>query len=435
MRLVDITVGSTTFCTEGCAICPTPSERTQLLPSPYNTRVNRVPRFCYAGTYERGYPRNRLTAQALRDVGVHVEEAHVPVWERVNDKSGVGPRQLTRIAIGLLLAYGRLVPEIALRLLRCDVLVIGYIGQMDMLILAPVAKLMGKPVVFDPLVTLTDTIVEDRGLLAPTSPFARLIALVDQIALRLADAVLTDTAENSRYLQDRFGVSASAITVVPVGADEAMFFPASDADWRDATEERPLDVLFYGKFIPLHGIATIIRAAAIVAARGVAVRFELIGTGQTYHEMRGLAETLKVPNITWTDWLDEPALGDRLRRTDVALGVFSGGTKAGRVVPNKVYQSLASGVATVTRLRPCPNCDPEDSGPTNGFGAGVAPSDPIALADMIEKLCSGSLREQVANDGRIVYNNQANAEVRAQLAGDVVAAVMGSRWRRRPVRG
>jgi glycosyltransferase involved in cell wall biosynthesis len=416
---------------------------------------------------------------ALRDAGVRVEEAHAPVWERVRDKSGAGPRQLARIAVGLALAYGRLVPEVALRLLRCDALVIGYIGQVDMLLLGPVAKLTRKPVIFDPLVTLTDTIVEDRGLVSPRSPLAWALAAIDRAALRLADVVLADTDENARYMTDRFGIAADRIFVVPVGADEAVFYENERTDWSDATPDRPLDILFYGKFIPLHGIETIVRAAGIVSERGIPVRFELVGTGQTYREMRALADRLDVSNVTWTDWIPEDRLGDRLRRADVALGVFSGGAKAGRVVPNKVYQSLASGVATVTResaavdelgwcRKPLPNRHPEGTRPArrgaftllvsqapllagrvpSGWRLGrgleahecegmvlVPPDDPQALASAIERLCNGSERERIARGGKAAYEKHTGAMARAGIMRDVVERVMGDRWQRQPVRG
>ena len=54
---------------------------------------------------------------------------------------------------------------------------------LDMLVLAPLARLLRRPVIFNPLITLTDTLVEDRRLVAPASVPARLIALLDRAAL------------------------------------------------------------------------------------------------------------------------------------------------------------------------------------------------------------------------------------------------------------
>jgi glycosyltransferase involved in cell wall biosynthesis len=348
--------------------------------------MSRAPRICYAGTYERNYPRNRLVIAALRAAGARVEEAHVPVFEQVRDKSGVGLLVVARLAARLALAYARLVPAVALRLLRCDALAVGYIGQGDMLVLGLLARAMGRTIIFNPLVTLTDTLVEDRGLVRVGSIRARALGAVDRLSLRLADVVLVDTAENGQFLIERFGVHQSKLRVVPAGAEERLFHPVEHSDHPPSYCNTRLDVLFVGTFIPLHGVETIVRAAALLDERNAPVTIELVGTGQTYQAMRELARRLGIAasTLTWTDWLPYDALGDRLRRADVALGVFDAGPKAARVIPNKVFQSLACGVATITRDAPALRCllrDGEDA-------LLVPPNDPAALADAIERLLS-----------------------------------------------
>jgi glycosyltransferase involved in cell wall biosynthesis len=341
---------------------------------------------------------------ALTRAGAGVEEAHVAVFERWRDKSRTGPVALPALALRLALAYLRLIPELCLRLLRCDALVIGYIGQLDMLLLAPVARLMGRPVVFNPLVTLTDTLVEDRQRLRVGSLAARAVAALDRAALRHADVVLVDTEENGRFLTRRFGVPSAKLLVVPVGADEAVFFP-SPRGGRGET----LDVVFVGKFIPLHGVETIVEAAAILERRGAPVRVELVGTGQTYQQMRELADRRGARSLWWTDWMPYAELGERLRRADVALGVFGTGAKAGRVVPNKVYQSLACGITTVTRDSPAARQLLGD-----GTSALLVPAgDPVALADAVERLLDMELRQRIAAGGLASYQEHASAEALA----------------------
>ena len=155
----------------------------------------------YLGTYERDYPRNALTIAGLRRAGYRVRELHAPVWELQSDKSGawlrLGP--LLRLAARLPLVYLRLLARLPRALRGVDLVVIGYIGQSDMLLFGPLLRLLGRPILFNPLLTLTDTLVEDRALMHPGSYPARLLRLIDRLSLALADAVLVDTASTSSW--------------------------------------------------------------------------------------------------------------------------------------------------------------------------------------------------------------------------------------------
>ena len=374
-------------------------------------RVRSVRRVCYAGTYEREYPRNALIVQALHDSGVRVEEAHVPVFERRRDKSGVALVGLVGLVLRLMLAYLRLVPDVALRMLRCDVLMVGYIGQLDMLVLGPVARLLGKPVVFNPLVSLTDTLVEDRKRFRPDSVPGSLVNWIDRAALRGADLVLADTQENADYFAHTFDLDPDRLAVVQVGAPEDVFYPACQA-----SRSTELDVLFVGKFIPLHGVDTILRAASLLQRRGVAARIELVGRGQEYDSARRLAAELGLKNVIWTDWIPFDALGDRLREADVVLGVFDGGSKAARVIPNKVHHALACGTAVVTR-----ECPAVERFLVHGESALlVPPADPDALATAIEVLQDDATRTRIARAGHESWQEWGS---QAALAFQVGAAL------------
>ncbi|HVX29391.1 MAG TPA: glycosyltransferase, partial [Nitrolancea sp.] len=265
----------------------------------------------YLGTYERDYPRNRLMIAALRHAGCDVVELHAPIWSGAHDKTALlaSPRALARLGLNLASAYSRLLVRTLRRISHADIVCFGYIGQLDLLMLGPLARLSGKPIVFNPLVTLSDTLIEDRRKFAPQSLPARMIRLIDRLSLALADIILVDTAENGDYLTEEFGISPERIHTVPVGADETLFTMSgcrvvSDdsiaADTR-ANENQPasggcaLSVLFYGTMIPLQGADTIVRAAALVRDEGI--RFEIIGSGQTYSEVRALADRLGATNI------------------------------------------------------------------------------------------------------------------------------------------
>src|SRR5438270_794225 len=115
-------------------------------------------RVLYFGTYERDYPRNAQVISCLRRAGVEVRERHEPVWDGRRDSWRAGVGDAARLA----LAEARLLraPQE-----RFDAVIVGYPGHFDL----PAARRAagGAPVVFNPLVSLADTFVDDRGRFRP----------------------------------------------------------------------------------------------------------------------------------------------------------------------------------------------------------------------------------------------------------------------------
>lgn len=383
-------------------------------------------RLLYVGTYERDYPRNALTIAALHRAGFDVEEIHVPVFERTRDKTGgfLRPGSLVRLGARLVLAYTRLALRLIRRLPHADAAIFGYIGQGDVLALAPLTRLRGRPVVFNPLVTLTDTLVEDRELVRAGTLPARAIAALDWAALRCADLILVDTPQNADYLVSRFGVSPARVTVVPVGADDRLFQPREMA----GTPAGPLRVLFYGKYTPLHGVPTIVEAAARL--RGEDVRFEMIGVGQLAAETRALAERLGLDSIDFHDWVPFAELPERIAAADVVLGIFGDTDKAARVVPNKVFQAMAMGAAIVTRDSPAVR----EVLQHDVSALLVPPADPEALADAIRTLRDPGRRRTIGAGARAAFLATGSIDALADRLRAVLRPVLAQRKPRAVVR-
>ncbi len=119
-------------------------------------------RVAYFGTWELGYPRNDLVISCLRRAGVEVEEIHVSAW-RAEHKFAVGPSALPRLAAAETRLALRRVPR------DVDALLVGYPGQFDL----PAAKVHRRPVVFNAMVSLHETFVDDRRRFAEGSLPAR----------------------------------------------------------------------------------------------------------------------------------------------------------------------------------------------------------------------------------------------------------------------
>lgn len=64
--------------------------------------------------------------------------------------------------------------------------------------------------------------------------------------------------------------------------------------------------MFYGLHTPLQGVPVIAKAARILADRGMASRFMLIGKGQDYDEVRSLCEGLN--NVEFREWVEPEEL-------------------------------------------------------------------------------------------------------------------------------
>jgi glycosyltransferase involved in cell wall biosynthesis len=243
---------------------------------------------------------------------------------------------------------------------------VGYLGHFDVWL----ARFLfpRRTIVLDHLVfaatTAADRGVGDRGLRL------RLLRALDRAALRIADIVLVDTAEHAELVPDPL---RRKVLVVPVGAT---------APWFDAAESgsggtEPLRVVFFGLFTPLQGATTIGAALGMLPA-AAPIRVTMIGSGQDLAAARRAAGGGDV--VDWLPWVDADALPALVAGHDVGLGIFGTTPKAAKVVPNKVYQCAAAGIAVVT----------SDTAPQRrAFGDGavfVPAGDPGALAAELLRL-------------------------------------------------
>ena len=359
-------------------------------------------RVLYFGTYERDYPRNAQVISCLRRVGVEVVERHVGVWEGRRDSWRAGPATLARLAAA------------EIRLLRrpaedFDVVLVGYPGHPD---LAAARRAAGKrPVVFNPLVSLADTFVADRGRFQPGSPAARALEAIDRRAFRAADLVVADTETHARHLAQLAGLPDDRLAVCFVGAEERLFKPG----W---APEDPFTCFFVGKLIPLQGVETILAAAR--AARELP--FRVVGSGQLEPLLAS-----KPSNVEWIPWVDYERLPDELHRAGCALGIFGTSDKARRVIPNKAFQALACGTPLVTADTPAAR-----ELLTDGESALlVPPGDAEALAAGLRRLAHDpELARKLGGGGRAAFERSAGEEVLGKQWRDVLERAKALRSQR-----
>ena len=119
------------------------------------------------------------------------------------DKSQVGWIQRLKLLVRWLLAYPGLIVNYC-RTPAHDVVVVGYLGHLDVLLLWPFAKLRGVPIVWDAFLSLYNTVVEDRQMVGPRHPLAWLLYGWEWLACRAADTVILDTKAHGDYFVERY---------------------------------------------------------------------------------------------------------------------------------------------------------------------------------------------------------------------------------------
>ncbi|MGB5558711.1 MAG: glycosyltransferase [Paracoccaceae bacterium] len=294
------------------------------------------------GTYDLGKPRTRILISGLEQAGVEVEQIHTDIWRGVEDKSQIGVIRRVGFLFRWLLAY----PWLVVRYLRSaphDAVLVPYLGQFDVLILWPFARLRRRPVVWDMFISLYDTVVIDRAMVRRNGLLARALWAIEWCSCHAADLILMDTGPHARYVERQFSLQPGRVQWLPVGVEPATFPRLPPA----APHGGGVRVLFFGQMIPLHGVSTILNAAA--DRRGQAYQWHLIGSGQEEAKVRDFIAQNASDNITWEEWVPYEDLNHRIGASDVCLGIFGTSEKAASVIPNKVYQAISTGRSIVTR--------------------------------------------------------------------------------------
>jgi len=282
-------------------------------------------RICYFGHYKPEYSRNRIIMKALRKAGAEIIEVN-------NQSPGI-------LRFPILFSRGMRQ--------KFDLMIVGFLGHSDMPLARLVCTIKRVPLLFDAYTSLYEANVQDRRLCRPKSLSAQRWYYIDYIACRLADIVLLDTNTHIQYFGKTFGIPTNKFRRIWVGADDEIM---------SSPEKRPdrseFVVFFYGSFIPLHGLEYIIEAAKILKEKGEHVRFEIVGGGQTYTEIRNTVDKRNINNVHFMGRVHYKELPSLISQSDLCLGIFGLTPKAQRVIPNKVYDGLAMAKCVITADTP-----------------------------------------------------------------------------------
>jgi len=281
--------------------------------------------------------------EGLRRNQVVVLECQEALWHGIEDRVQVASGGWWRPHFWwrLLNAYWRLFWRHA-HLPDYDVMVVGYPGQLDVFLARLLSGWRHKPLAWDIFMSIY-LIALERGLDKRSRLSLNLLRWLERTAIRLPDLLVIDTSDYARWLQTTHQISAERFRLVPTGADDRIFKPAVGGDAANDF----FYVIYYGTFIPNHGVLAIIEAARILAPEAT-IRFELIGNGPEKEPACRLARDYGLSNVTFIEWLDQAELVKHLAHAAVCLGAYGTTPQSLMTIQNKVYEGLAMAKPVIT---------------------------------------------------------------------------------------
>ncbi len=161
----------------------------------------------------------------------------------------------------------------------------------------------------------------------------------DYINFKFSRYLLADTKEHFKYWEELFGKTKADVLVLPVLANNNIYFP--EPGRRKVNKVGELKLLFYGSYIPLQGIDKIIKAINLI--KHLNIKVKLIGNGLEFKKIIDLIKELNLSDIITVNGerVLEQDIAKEINDSDVIFGIFGNSRKAKSVVPNKVYQGLA----------------------------------------------------------------------------------------------
>ncbi|WP_256301088.1 glycosyltransferase family 4 protein [Haloarchaeobius salinus] len=343
------------------------------------------------GDYDGDYYREVSLRDGLRSQGVRVHECRyraAPLF--------IGPKKLALLPV----FYFRIWRGI--RQIRretgddVDAIVLTKFNPLILPIAALLAWRLGATLVYDLFVSLSRT-VEMHGY---ADWKAKVVYWIEYLALRLPDHNLTETDAFADLYSNLYDIPREKLLGVPIGADDTWFHPDNDEGAFD-----DFTVVYWGNFLPHHGLDTVVDAAGQLQDEGV--RFELYGEGPEDERVRRAIDERGLDNVAIHGRVPWEELSVAAAGGDVALGIFADDPRSDASITNKVTEGVAAGTAVVTM---------DASGIREWFEHGediylVPPTDGEALAEAVRTLRDDpELRERIGAAGRETYEEVFSVE-------------------------
>lgn len=211
---------------------------------------------------------------------------------------------------------------------RQDIIFIGFAPQ---LIIPFVGyKLKKSTIIIDFFISVYDTLICDRKKFKENGAISRLCHFVDEITLKKADYIVTDTRAHAEYFVKEFNANPNIMETIYLKADAEIYYPRIQR--KNPILANKFVVLYFGSILPLQGVDVVLEAVKLLKEKQ-GIFFDIIGPISDKYEKPVSS------NVCYTEWLSQKDLSNRIANADICLaGHFSGNIKkAKRTIPGKAY--------------------------------------------------------------------------------------------------
>ncbi|SFC26847.1 glycosyltransferase family 4 protein [Butyrivibrio sp. YAB3001] len=220
----------------------------------------------------------------------------------------------------------------------CDVIFIGFAPQLVLPFLG--RKFKGKQIIIDFFISVYDTLICDRKLFRKGGFIAFLSHKLDEVTIRKADYIITDTKAHAKFFVEEFGADQRKTETIYLEADQNIYYPRVTKNINYPNDK--VKVLYFGSILPLQGVDIVLDAIRLLKDNAN-IAFEVIGPiPQKYNKPIQ-------DNVKYIDWLSQEELANHIADADLCLaGHFNKEIKkADRTIPGKAYIYEAMGKAMI----------------------------------------------------------------------------------------
>jgi glycosyltransferase involved in cell wall biosynthesis len=275
---------------------------------------------------------------------VNVIECHETLWNDIEDrvnavkKGLINPKLWKRFIFTYyqLLKKFRSLPEF-------DIIVVGYPGHFDIFLAKLLSIFSKKPVVWDVFMSIYLISIE-RKLDKKNSFTVNFLRLVEFFALRLPDKLIIDTRQYANWFNQTYSIPLKKFCLVPTGADDEVFNANNEIQ---CSPKDYFKVLYYGTFIPNHGVPYILEAAKCLENEK-SLLFQFIGSGPELDLCLDMVNKYSLKNVEFISWMEQEVLINYIHNADIVLGAFGRTPQSIMTVQNKIYESMAMGKLVIT---------------------------------------------------------------------------------------